>query len=421
MTTVQADGLCVATPTGSTAYSLSAGGSLVHPEIPTLLITPICPHTLSFRPMLLPDSMELRICVPYNSRSTAWASFDGRGRVELRRESCILQMISTSANLAIASQRATTSRSQRVSIHFQPCAPTSRAQTGSKQSRARSSGTSGSGRSHLWLSSTIESSHTTAVPRKLSPSVDWLLPLRTLRGVRAPSMDPLRARQQCCQAGPLSLKTKKMTGLSTSMIFPSRRRPMLPRMRYSRAAAKVQPISSQMHRTSVNPGRRPSILQHPQLASILPQRLISHTAISEGEKGTTPTFGTRTTCASIQRATVMEQARVARERLERPLRRQQSPWAVQLPTVKRSELRAQQTNQVDQYTRTGQAEREALAGREPQTALMARKSRLLWCMALIRAITTLAQVRTVRTEVLTSVMSSCSHRKSAWQTGLFMQ
>ncbi|KAF8629122.1 hypothetical protein AX17_005708 [Amanita inopinata Kibby_2008] len=85
MTTVQADGLTVSTPTGSTAYSLSAGGSLAHPEIPAILITPICPHTLSFRPMLLPDSMELRICVPYNSRSTAWASFDGRGRVELRQ------------------------------------------------------------------------------------------------------------------------------------------------------------------------------------------------------------------------------------------------------------------------------------------------------------------------------------------------
>ncbi|KAG8810130.1 hypothetical protein FRC17_003079 [Serendipita sp. 399] len=85
MTTVQADGLVVATPTGSTAYSLSAGGSLVHPEIPALLISPICPHTLSFRPMLLPDTMELRICVPYNSRSTAWASFDGRGRVELKQ------------------------------------------------------------------------------------------------------------------------------------------------------------------------------------------------------------------------------------------------------------------------------------------------------------------------------------------------
>ncbi|KAA1117909.1 hypothetical protein PGT21_027019 [Puccinia graminis f. sp. tritici] len=85
MTTVQADGLTVSTPTGSTAYSLSAGGSLVHPEIPAMLITPICPHTLSFRPMLLPDTMELRICVPYTSRSTAWASFDGRGRVELRQ------------------------------------------------------------------------------------------------------------------------------------------------------------------------------------------------------------------------------------------------------------------------------------------------------------------------------------------------
>jgi len=57
----------------------------VHPEIPALLISPICPHTLSFRPMLLPDTLELRICVPYNSRSTAWASFDGRGRVELKQ------------------------------------------------------------------------------------------------------------------------------------------------------------------------------------------------------------------------------------------------------------------------------------------------------------------------------------------------
>ena len=86
LTTVQADGLCISTPTGSTAYSLSAGGSLVHPEIPSILITPLCPHTLSFRPMLLPDGMELRVCVPFNSRSTAWASFDGRGRIELKRK-----------------------------------------------------------------------------------------------------------------------------------------------------------------------------------------------------------------------------------------------------------------------------------------------------------------------------------------------
>lgn len=85
LTTAHADGLCIATPTGSTAYSLSAGGSLVHPSIPAMLITPICPHTLSFRPMLVPDTMELRIAVPFNSRSNAWASFDGRGRIEIQR------------------------------------------------------------------------------------------------------------------------------------------------------------------------------------------------------------------------------------------------------------------------------------------------------------------------------------------------
>lgn len=85
LTTAQADGLCISTPTGSTAYSLSAGGSLVHPHIPAMLITPICPHTLSFRPMQVPDSMVLRVSVPYRSRSNAWASFDGRGRIEIRR------------------------------------------------------------------------------------------------------------------------------------------------------------------------------------------------------------------------------------------------------------------------------------------------------------------------------------------------
>ncbi|GAN03819.1 conserved hypothetical protein [Mucor ambiguus] len=85
LTTVQADGLAISTPTGSTAYSLSANGSLTHPGIHATLITPICPHTLSFRPTLVPDSMELRICVPFNSRNTAWASFDGRGRIELKQ------------------------------------------------------------------------------------------------------------------------------------------------------------------------------------------------------------------------------------------------------------------------------------------------------------------------------------------------
>ena len=79
-TTVQADGVCVATPTGSTAYNLAAGGSLCHPENPVILVTAICAHTLNFRPIILPDTIVLRVGVPYDARTSSWASFDGRER-----------------------------------------------------------------------------------------------------------------------------------------------------------------------------------------------------------------------------------------------------------------------------------------------------------------------------------------------------
>ncbi|KAF2723742.1 ATP-NAD kinase [Polychaeton citri CBS 116435] len=83
-TTVQADGLCAATPTGSTAYNLAGGGSLCHPDNPVILLTAIAPHTLSFRPIILPDTIVLRLGVPYDARASAWASFDGKERCELR-------------------------------------------------------------------------------------------------------------------------------------------------------------------------------------------------------------------------------------------------------------------------------------------------------------------------------------------------
>lgn len=85
LTVAQADGLIIATPTGSTAYSLSAGGSLVHPGVSAISVTPVCPHTLSFRPILLPDGMFLKVKIPTTSRATAWASFDGKVRTELKR------------------------------------------------------------------------------------------------------------------------------------------------------------------------------------------------------------------------------------------------------------------------------------------------------------------------------------------------
>ncbi|XP_021729016.1 NAD(H) kinase 1-like isoform X1 [Chenopodium quinoa] len=83
MTCVQGDGLILSTTSGSTAYSLAAGGSMVHPQVPGILFTPICPHSLSFRPLILPEHVTVRVQVPYNSRSPAYASFDGKDRKEL--------------------------------------------------------------------------------------------------------------------------------------------------------------------------------------------------------------------------------------------------------------------------------------------------------------------------------------------------
>ena len=84
ITTVQGDGLIVSTPTGSTAYAVAAGASMIHPSVPAIMITPICPHSLSFRPIVVPAGVELKICVSPDSRNSAWVSFDGRNRQEIK-------------------------------------------------------------------------------------------------------------------------------------------------------------------------------------------------------------------------------------------------------------------------------------------------------------------------------------------------
>ena len=54
-------GIIISTPTGSTAYSLAAGSSMVHPSVPCMVVTPICPHSLSFRPIVVPSGVEITV------------------------------------------------------------------------------------------------------------------------------------------------------------------------------------------------------------------------------------------------------------------------------------------------------------------------------------------------------------------------
>lgn len=81
--TYRADGLVIATPTGSTAYSLSAGGPIVDPKLACLCVTPICPHTFSARPLVFPDTADLRvknICV---REKVLKLTLDGRAAYDL--------------------------------------------------------------------------------------------------------------------------------------------------------------------------------------------------------------------------------------------------------------------------------------------------------------------------------------------------
>ncbi|KAJ0024639.1 hypothetical protein Pint_08100 [Pistacia integerrima] len=60
-------------------------GMQVHPNVSCMLFTPICPHSLSFRPVILPDSARLELKIPDDARSSAWVSFDGKRRQQLSR------------------------------------------------------------------------------------------------------------------------------------------------------------------------------------------------------------------------------------------------------------------------------------------------------------------------------------------------
>ena len=84
VTNVRADGLIIATPTGSTAYNLSAGGPVVEPSVDAMILTPIAPHTLSNRPVVIPASATVRVKPEIGDRDGAFVTFDGQAGFELR-------------------------------------------------------------------------------------------------------------------------------------------------------------------------------------------------------------------------------------------------------------------------------------------------------------------------------------------------
>lgn len=88
LTTFKADGLIISTPTGSTGYSLSAGGPIVYPLLHSVIITPICPHTLTNRPLILPDDVTIKVTL-ISKNENVYLTFDGQVGLSFAAESTL--------------------------------------------------------------------------------------------------------------------------------------------------------------------------------------------------------------------------------------------------------------------------------------------------------------------------------------------
>jgi NAD+ kinase len=88
VTTYKADGLVISTPTGSTAYSLSAGGPILYPTLGSIVLTPICPHTLTNRPIVLPDDFKVDVILKAQSEDV-YLTLDGQVGFSLRKDDVI--------------------------------------------------------------------------------------------------------------------------------------------------------------------------------------------------------------------------------------------------------------------------------------------------------------------------------------------
>jgi len=85
---IRADGIIVSTTTGSTAYSLAAGGPIVEPSVPALVVTPICPHSLTLRPLVIPDTSIVRICLNHRPGHVL-LTLDGQDAVDMKEDDVV--------------------------------------------------------------------------------------------------------------------------------------------------------------------------------------------------------------------------------------------------------------------------------------------------------------------------------------------
>jgi NAD+ kinase len=105
VTRFRADGLIIATPTGSTAYNLAAGGPIVHPAVDALLLTPIAPHTLTHRPVVIDASSEVHVRPIMEADDEVYVTFDGQvgfplqadDVVSIRRAEPVLRIVKSSS------------------------------------------------------------------------------------------------------------------------------------------------------------------------------------------------------------------------------------------------------------------------------------------------------------------------------------
>ncbi len=88
ISTFRADGLIASTPTGSTAYCLSAGGPVLHPAVPGIVLTPICSHSLAMRPIVLPQEAEIEI-IPVTRNTEVFLTMDGQVGITLKDQDVV--------------------------------------------------------------------------------------------------------------------------------------------------------------------------------------------------------------------------------------------------------------------------------------------------------------------------------------------